>query len=304
MRDGAEARLSVEHLQALRAVLRDDSLDPAFKQRALTLPSEAYVAEQLSEVDPQRIHSQREAVLQQLAQALHADWQWAYETHPVNEGYRPTRDQSGRRELAHLALAMLCRHAVATTDPVWPGRAYQRVKSATNLSERSGALWALAQSRSELAAPALAHFHDQAHDDPLVLDDWFEVQASANEPVEAGSGSPGGMVLSRVRQLLKHTDFSLRNPNRARALLVSLCRNPAAFHRRDASGYVFWAERVLELDAINPNVAARVARAMDRVGQLAEPYRGAAREAIARVAARNNLSDGVREVIGHALQSD
>ncbi len=302
-RSGEPARLSDEHLQALRLVLRHADLDPAFKQRALTLPSEAYVAEQLTQVDPQRIHTQREAVLQQMAQALQADWQWAFEAHQVNEGYRPARDQAGRRDLAQLALTMLCRHALASGDPVWPGRAYQRVKSAANMSERSGALWALVQARSPLAEAALAHFHANAHADPLVLDDWFELQAGANEAVEDGSGSQPGAVLSRARRLLKHPDFSLRNPNRARALLVSLCRNPAAFHRRDASGYVFWAERVIELDAINPSVAARVARSMDRVDQLAEPYRSAAREAIARVAARSELSDEVREVIGRALQA-
>jgi aminopeptidase N len=102
---------------------------------------------------------------------------------------------------------------------------------------------------------------------------------------------------------LKHSDFSLRNPNRVRALLLSLCRdNPAAFHRSDASGYVFWADRLLELDAINPSVAARLARVMDRFSHLAEPYRSAAREAIERVAARPDLSDDVREIVSRALQ--
>jgi aminopeptidase N len=111
-------------------------------------------------------------------------------------------------------------------------------------------------------------------------------------------------VLARAKALLQHPDFSLRNPNRVRSLLVSLCRdNPAAFHRRDASGYVFWAERLLELDAINPSVAGRLARVMDRWSQLAEPYRGAAREAIARVAARSDLSDEVREIVQRALQT-
>jgi aminopeptidase N len=273
------------------------------------------VAEHLSMVAPQLIHTQRERLRLQLAAALHADWQWAYDSQQVDEGYQPTREQAGRRDLANLALEMLCRHAVAQADAVWPGRAYQRVKSAGNMSERIGALNALVQSRSSLADAALAHFHALAQRDPLVLDKWFKLQAGANEACDsgpdgtasngdAGGGSAGGAVLARVRQLLKHADFSLRSPNRARALLVSLCRNnPAAFHRRDASGYVFWAERVIELDAINPSVAARLARAMDRVDQLVEPYRGAAREAIARVAARSDLSDEVREVVSRALHA-
>ena len=93
------------------------------------------------------------------------------------------------------------------------------------------------------------------------------------------------MLRARASELLQHPDFTLKNPNRARSLIAGLLpRNPAAFHRADAAGYVFWAERVIELDALNPQLAARLARAMDRWSHLAEPYRSAAREAIARVA--------------------
>ena len=98
--------------------------------------------------------------------------------------------------------------------------------------------------------------------------------------------------------------FSLKNPNRARALLSGFCRdNPAAFHRTDAAGYVFWAERLVELDAINPSVAGRLARVMDRWAHLAEPYRSGAREAIARVAARAELSTELREIVNRALEA-
>jgi aminopeptidase N len=103
---------------------------------------------------------------------------------------------------------------------------------------------------------------------------------------------------------MRHPDFSLRNPNRARSLLFALTmHNPAAFHRADAAGYVFWADRVVEIDAFNPQLAARLARTMDRWRQLAEPYRSAAREAIARVASRTDLSNDVREIVTRALEN-
>jgi len=102
--------------------------------------------------------------------------------------------------------------------------------------------------------------------------------------------------------LLRHPDFNLRNPNRARSVLSTFCQgNPGAFHRSDAAGYVLWGEKVLELDAFNPQVAARLARALDRWKKLVEPYRSAAREAIARVAAKPDLSKDVREVVTRAL---
>jgi aminopeptidase N len=101
---------------------------------------------------------------------------------------------------------------------------------------------------------------------------------------------------------MQHPDFNIRNPNRARSVIFSYCSaNPGGFHRPDAAGYVYWSERVIELDGINPQVAARLARALDRWRKLAEPLRSAAREAIARVAAKPDLSNDVREVVSRAL---
>ena len=298
--DGPQA-LDKAFVDAMRSVLRHPALAPAFKALALTLPGELYLAEQVVPVDPLRIHAVRESFRQQLAARLHDDWLWAWEQHQVAEGYRPTPDQAGRRALANQALAMLVLHAAQTGDAVWPGRAYQRVKDATNMTDRLGALQALVDARAELAAPALARFHALFRHDPLVVDKWFTVQALAPEP----AGSAHGQVLAQARALLKHPDFSLKNPNRARSLVFALCvNNPAAFHRPDASGYVFWAEQLLALDAINPQVAARLARVMDRWSVLAEPWRSAAREAIARVAARAELSDDVREIVTRALEEN
>jgi aminopeptidase N len=297
---GADPVLDDAFVDAMREVLRHPDLDPAFKALVLTLPSELYVAEQVQPVDPLRIHAVREAMRSQLAARLQADWHWAWDAHQVREGYHPGPAQAGRRALANLALAMLVHHAVATGDEVWPGRAYQRVKDAGNMTDRHAALAALVGARSPLAAGALTRFHAMFRGDPLVIDKWFSVQAEAPDPVGPGAGQ----VLAQARALLKHPDFSLKNPNRARSLVFSLCMyNPAAFHRPDASGYVFWAEQLLALDAINPQVAARLARVMDRWNVLAEPLRGAAREAIARVAAKPDLSDDVREIVTRALEA-
>jgi aminopeptidase N len=301
--EGALAPLDDAYLQAMRALLRTPGLDPAFKALALTPPSQRVLAEEVQPVDPQHIHAVSEQYLDQLAQLLHAEWLQAWEQNQVTEGYDPGHAQAGRRALANLALAMLVRHAVAAGDPVWPGRAYQRVKDASNMTDRMGALDALIAAGSELADRALAHFHAALGHDALALDKWFSAQALAPEKAQA-SGSTPSRVLARARELLQHPDFSLRNPNRARSLLLALCSgNPAALHRRDASGYVFWAEQVLALDALNPQLAARLARALDRWAMLAEPYRGAAQEAIARVAARPELSADTREIVTRALEA-
>ena len=286
--------LNDAYISAMRMVLKDPTLDAAFKDLVLTLPSETYIAEQLDVVDPQRIHAVREAMRSQLATALLPDWQWAFETHRDNGGYRPDSRSTGRRALAGLALAYLCLAARSTGDPVWPGKAYQRFKDADNMTDRFNALSSLVHSGHELAKPALARFHGIFKSEELVLDKWFALQADCCDR--------GGQVLPAVRLLQQHPDFNLRNPNRARSLIFSYCNgNPAAFHRADAAGYVFWSEQVLELDAINPQVAARLSRALDRWKKLAEPYRSAAQQALERVADQTDLSNDVQEVVTRAL---
>ena len=291
--------------RALRSVLRDPALDPAFKALALEAPGESYIAEQLSSADPQRIHVVREQWRALMAEHLFEDWAWAVEAHQVKAGYSPLAEQAGPRALANLALAMLVLNAARTGDSVWPGRAYQRFKDAGNMSDRLGAISALVNAHSPLADAALERFHALAGGDALVLDKWFALQARAAEAVPEVHGAQAvpGRVFARAKALLKHPDFSIRNPNRARSLLTVLCtQNPAAFHRADAAGYVLWADKLLELDALNPHVAGRFARAMDRWATLAEPYRSAAHEAIVRVAAKADLSNDVREIVGRALE--
>jgi aminopeptidase N len=286
--------LDTAYLEAMRSVLRHPALDAAFKELVLTLPGETYVAEQLEVVDPQRIHAVRETMREQLAEALHDDWAWAFEAHQDNGSYRPDPTSAGRRALAGMALAMLCLAARDNGSPVWPGKALQRFKDAGNMTDRFNALAALVSSGQPLAKDALARFHAMFRNEALVLDKWFALQA--------GAPDRGGNILPAVRQLMAHPDFNLRNPNRARSVIFSYCSaNPGALHRSDAAGYVFWRERVIELDAFNPQVAARLARALDRWKKLAEPYRSAAREAIARVAAKPELSNDVREVVTRAL---
>jgi aminopeptidase N len=283
-------------LQALRTVLRNPALDAAFKDLVLTLPAETYIAEQLDVVDPQRIHAVREAMRAQLARELHDDWAWAFAAHKDNGSFRPDPVSSGRRALSGMALAMLCLDARTTGDVVWPGRTLQSFKDAHNMTDRFNALSALVTAGHGLASDALQRFYNLFSREALVMDKWFALQA--------GSTDRGGNVLPLVRHLMLHPDFHIKNPNRARSLIFSFCSaNPGAFHRSDAAGYVFWSERVLELDAINPQVAARLARALDRWSKLAEPYRTAAHEAIKRVAAKSDLSNDVREVVSRALSN-
>jgi len=296
VRSGEPVLLDAGFIDAMRDVLHHPSLDAAFKELVLTLPSEAYVAEQLGVVDPAKIHAAREEMKRSLARELRADWEWAFEAHQVIGGYSPDPVSSGRRALANLSLLMLCLDAAERGDSVWPGRAYQRFKDASNMTERQGALVALLFSGSSLAEAAVERFYATFEDDPLVIDKWFSLQASAPEQ--------GNRVFERVQRLMRHPAFSVANPNRARSVIGAFClANPGSFHRADGAGYALWADRVLELDALNPQLASKIARSLDRWTQLAEPYRQAARTAIARVAANPKLSTDVSEIVSRALSA-
>jgi len=290
-----QATLQPAFLQAMRNVLRHPQLDPAFKHLVLTLPSESYIAEHIAvDIHPQRIHAVRNALLLLLALELHEDWRWAWENHQDTGLYRPDAKGSGCRALAGMALGMLCLAGSHNNDPVWPGKTYQQVKDAGNMTDRLNALIALVHSEHELASPALTHFYQWCHKDPLVLDKWFSLQASRPDR--------DGKVLPLVRHLMQHPHFRMQNPNRARSLIFSYCcNNPAAFHRSDGAGYAFWAECILKLDPINPQITARLARALDQWRKLADPWRSAARMALTRVAAEAKLSTNVREVVDRAL---
>ncbi|HWI11929.1 MAG TPA: aminopeptidase N, partial [Burkholderiaceae bacterium] len=164
----APFELDAPFIDAMRAVLRHPTLDAAFKDLVLTLPSEGYLAEQLHPVDPPRIHAARMSVVKQLAAALRADWEWAFEAHQVPGPYAPDALSAGKRALANRALAMLCLDSVAGGDSVWPGRAYQRFKDAANMTDRLGALAALVRSHAPHTEPALYRFHELFRHEPLV----------------------------------------------------------------------------------------------------------------------------------------
>ncbi len=298
IRGEREPLLDAPFIDAMRSVLRHPLLDAAFKALVLTLPDENLLAEQLAAVNPQRVHAVREVMLAQLARELRDDWAWAFDAHQVQGAYSPDPQAAGQRALANLALCMLCLDAAKSGDTVWPGRAWQRVKEAGNMTERLGALTALTESHAELADRALDHFHARFKHEALVIDKWFAVQALMPERAD-------GRTFARVKRLLQHADFTLANPNRARSLIQALCTgNPAAFHRADAGGYVLWADAVREIDGFNSSLAARITRAMDRWMHLAEPWRSAAREAIVRVAEKKDLSIGVREIVERALSQN
>lgn len=279
-------------IEAYRNLLTDPDLDPAFKELALTLPAETYLYEQCTSVDPQKIYAARRAFRHAIASELRIEWAALYQQMQTSGPFSPDAASAGKRALKNLALSMLLE-----ADPlIWASMAVNQYQNADNMTDRYAALAGLVIHGSKSAAACLEDFYTRFADDALVIDKWFALQSS--RPPVANTES----TLSDVKRLREHEAFKMNNPNRVRSVIHAFCmNNPASFHQVDGSGYAFWAESVLALDPINPQVAARLARGLDRWRHFAPIYQGQMLAALKQVAACETLSADVKEVVSKAL---
>ncbi|MYM68761.1 aminopeptidase N [Pseudoduganella sp. FT55W] len=281
----ANLKLDSTFINAMRAVLTDETLDPAFRELALILPSETIIAEQMDVVDPHAIHAARQFMRRTIGAALKEELLAQYHANQTPGEYSPDALSAGKRALKNLCLSYL----MVAPELAELKLAQQQFENASNMTDRSAALVAMIHSGAE-AGPYLKAFYDDFENEALVIDKWFAMQASA----------PTTNVAA-VRKLMQHPAFTLKTPNRARALIFNFTSaNPSQFHAADGSAYEFWAEFVIKLDAINPQVAARLARAMDRWRRYAPALQAKMKQALEKVAARK-LSNDVAEVITKAL---
>ncbi|MET0859054.1 MAG: DUF3458 domain-containing protein, partial [Telluria sp.] len=284
---GGKLELDATFIDAMRKILTDESLDPAFREQALLLPSEIMVAEQMSVVNPQAIHAARQFVRATIGNSLRSELMEQYETNQTPGEYSPDALSAGRRALKNLALSYL---AVAP-DAASVALAQAQFDNAGNMTDRAAALVALIHAGADGAAAALDAFYRDFEGEALVIDKWFAMQ-----------GAAPGTDVEAVRELMKHRAFTLKNPNRARSLIFNFCSgNPSQFHAPDGSGHAFWAEQVIALDALNPQVASRLARSMDRWRRYAPVLQANMKKALQKVASVKKLSNDVREVVSKAL---
>ena len=289
---GEALSLDARLIAALRTVLGDERLDPAMVAEMLSLPAEAYLAE-LSEVaDVDAIHAAREfargAISRELFDLLWARYQGCREA-SRSTPYAADAAQIARRSLQNIALSYLM---LAASDEVLDVCAEQ-FEHADNMTERLAALAVLVNSPFEAEkAEALAKFAEHFKDDALVMDQWFGVQA--------GSPLPGG--LERVQALMQHPAFTLKNPNKVRALIGAFAnQNHVNFHRADGAGYRFLADQVIALNALNPQIASRQLTPLTRWRKFDAARQALMRAELERILASGELSSDVFEVVSKSL---
>jgi aminopeptidase N len=259
----------------------------AFAAEILSLPGEATLAEQLEVVDPDALHAARNSLRRYLACQLEGEFRACYERLAPLGAYAPDSTSAGRRALRTVCLGYLCE-----IDAVqYRAAALQQFEHADNMTDQFAALAVLAQGTSNESRLAVAEFYRRWHDEPLVVDKWLQVQAA----------SRCAETLARVEALTRHSAFELRNPNKVYALLRTFGGNHVRFHAADGSGYRFLAAQICALDAINPQVASRLARCFDRWRKFDAARQAHARAALNMIHDHAGLSRDVLEIVARAL---
>lgn len=285
--EGKQMQLEPALVSAVRGLLSDYEADPALLAQAIALPDEDYLADQMKVVDVDGIHAASNFIRQGLVSELEALFLARFEQMKDTGTYQKTADAMARRSLKNVCLSFLLELDGG------PALAAEQLAGSDNMTDTLAALRGLVNTGSPLAADALSVFESRWKDDALVMDKWFIIQAA----------KPGRDTVKTVMELMQNPAFSIRNPNKVRALIgVFSMMNPTGFHAEDGSGYEFLADRIIELDALNPQVAARLASSFNRWKRYDQNRQSIMQAQLRRIAAVDGLSGDVAEIVNHALR--
>ncbi|MCR0998820.1 aminopeptidase N [Serratia rubidaea] len=279
--------LPLHVVDAFRAVLLDEKLDPALAAQILTLPTENEMAELFAEIDPEAIAAVLDAITRCLAQEMADEWLAVYRANRT-DGYRVEHGDIAKRALRNTCLHYLAFGDAQQADTL----VAEQFRQADNMTDSLAALAAAVAAQLPCRDELMTAFDERWHQDGLVMDKWFVLQAT----------SPAADVLNTVRGLLQHRSFSLSNPNRTRSLVGAFASaNPSAFHAPDGSGYQFLAEILSDLNTRNPQVAARLIEPLIRLKRYDAGRQALMRKALEQLKGLENLSGDLFEKISKAL---
>ena len=287
--DGVELPKHEKLLAAVEKVISDDLLDNAFKALLLGVPSEAELWDGAENIDPLRYHQAREALLDTLAAHFLPKWHELNRraAQQENQSYEYSPETAGWRTLRNV-----CRAFVLRADPAHIETVAEKYgEMAQNMTHEWGILSAVNGNESDTRNRLLTQFADKFSDDALVMDKYFALVGSSRR----------SDTLQQVQTALQHPKFSLENPNKARSLIGSFSRNVPHFHAEDGSGYRFIADKVIEIDRFNPQVAARLVQAFNLCNKLELHRKNLVKQELQRIRTQEGLSKDVGEIVGKIL---
>jgi aminopeptidase N len=274
-------------MDACQKILSDKEMDCSLIAEMMILPSEKYLGEMLDRVDVHRIRAVREAVRHSMAEANEELLVQRYEECAGQGEYQVTPEDTGKRSLKNTCLSYL----LMLDKNKYFDLCLQQFNTAHNMTDQIGCLLPIVHYQNQVREQIVQHFYEQWQDTALVVDKWFSAQGSSYEKDS----------LLHIKILFEHSAYSLKNPNRARSLLGSLIANSSAFHEASGAGYEFVAGKIIELDAINPQVAARMANAFLHWRKLVSPQAELMKQQIENMLSTANLSNDLNELMTMSL---
>ena len=272
-------------IAAMRDTLTSNALDAAYKGEALTMPSEALIGDRMAMVDPDAIHASREALRKAIGTALASELGEAQGRDAA--GSDLSSAAKGVRRLKTVALSL-----IAAGDPAHGAAlAKAQYRTADKMTDRQGALAVLTMLDTPEREAALGDFYSRYRGDGLVIDKWFGLQA----------GAPRGDTIAVVERLLVHADFTMKNPNRLRALAGSFAAGQWVFHEASGRGYRLLADVIIAADAINPQIAARLVPPLGRWRRFGEDRAALMRGELERIVGSPGVSKDVYEQASKSL---
>ncbi|MEK6748070.1 MAG: aminopeptidase N [Pseudomonadota bacterium] len=290
VKSGTPLTMNNAYVSAMRRVLSDRDLDRAMMAQILTLPAEGYIAEFTDSIDPGAIHHACRFVRTALAREL-ADLCAAWYEELTDAGpYKIDADAVGRRALRNVCLGYM----MELDDPAIRTRCVAQYRDANNMTDMLNALYFLCNTAGAERDQVLADFYQRWQGEALVVDKWLSLQA----------GSRLEDTVQRVHTLTSHPAFNIKNPNKVRALVGAFSGNTVRFHDQSGAGYALVADYVLQLNTLNPQIAARLVSAFT-LWRKYEPTRSRLMEAqLKRIAAVEALSKDVYEIVNKSLTAE
>lgn len=289
--NNTDTALNENWIEAAQTLLADNNLDASLKTYILSLPSQAYLLENILKPEPQKVCMAHKVLNKQLAQALATQCEGIYRSYKTPINYAPSPEQISGRMLKNWALANW-----AKADEKGVFAAIKQLKEANNMTCEMAALNCIVSHGSEQQIEqALQSFYDKYQADSLVLNQWFSAQSSNGNYIS----------IDKLNALLAHPSFEWTNPNKVRAVIGGFCQGAlSVFHQADGKGYEFLADAIIKLDTINPQIAARLVAPLSKWQRMADVNAKLMQAELKRIAEITTLSKDVYELVTKSLKEN
>jgi len=247
----------------------------------LSLPSEQIIHQNVEKIDVEAVHNKRNKSYLKIGEVFKETLLEAYEKLNYTKSFDLSSNSVAERALKNKCLGYLTKlgeHEIA----------YQQFINSECMTDQFGAFQSLLESSNPYRDDVIDRFSQQHKSDVQVMDKWFSAQSvSSLTSVE------------EIRGLMKHELFTMKNPNRVRSVIGSFSQNSIQFHCQE--GYQLLSDVIVELDDLNPQIAARFAGIFNHWRRFTSKYSKLQEFQIKSIIEKDKISKDVFEIVQSAI---